>query len=424
VNVAGYLEAELGIGEAARQLIAALDARDVPVAPIGMRTPMTRDKHRFAHRPAPSDGPFTVNVICDNAIAISAFAESFGAHFFEGRYSIGLWFWEVSTFPARWDAAFGHLDEVWAASEHIAAAVRTRSPIPVSTVRLPVEPVGVASAGRAALGLPEGFCFLFVFDYNSVLERKNPLGLVRAFTRAFPAGSGASLVLKAINADKQPAASRQLRDAAAPHPDIHLLESFVSPEEKNALIAGCDCYVSLHRSEGLGLTLAEAMYFERPVIATGYSGNLDFMTDGNGYLVDYELRSIGPGSDPYPPEGEWAEPDVHHAARLMRQVFDHPEEARERGRRAARDIRRTHSADAAGSMLEGRLEELGPRIAAASALPTRGFLDAEPAAPGVSANEALRRRHLRDWAARLADIRRIERRLASPARPTLHNGLR
>jgi hypothetical protein len=148
------------------------------------------------------------------------------------------------------------------------------------------------------------------------------------------------------------------------------------------------------------------------------------MTDGNGYLVDYELRSIGPGSDPYPPEGEWAEPDVHHAARLMRKVFDHPEEARERGRRAARDIRRTHSADAAGSMLEGRLEELGPRIAAASALPTRGFLDAEPAAPGVSANEALRRRHLRDWAARLADIRRIERRLASPARPTLHNGLR
>jgi len=419
VNVAGYLEAELGIGEAARQLITALDAREVPVAPIGMRATMTRDKHRFAHRPAPSDGPFTVNVICDNAIGIPAFAESFGARFFEGRYSIGLWFWEVSTFPACWDAAFGHLDEVWAASEHIAAAVRTRSPIPVSTVRLPVEPVGVASAGRAALGLDEGFCFLFVFDYNSVLDRKNPLGLVRAFTRAFPAGSGASLMLKAINADKQPDASRQLRHAAAPHPDVRLLESFVSPEEKNALIASCDCYVSLHRSEGLGLTLAEAMYFERPVIATGYSGNLDFMTDDNGYLVDYRLRSIGPGNDPYPPEGEWAEPDVDHAARLMRQVFDHPEEARARGRRAARDIRLTHSADAAGRTLEGRLVELGPRIAGAGALRTRSFLDAEPAAPGLSVDEALRRRRMRDWAARLADVRRIERRLASSPAPEM-----
>ena len=417
VNVAGYLEGELGLGEAARQLITALDARDVPVAPIGMRATMTRHKHPFAHRPGASDAPFTVNVICDNAIATPAFAKRFGARFFEQKYSIGLWFWEVSTFPARWDAAFGYLNEVWAASEHVAAAVRTRSPIPVSTVRLPVEPVGVASPGRAALGLPEGFCFLFVFDYNSVLERKNPLGLVRAFTRAFPAGSGASLVLKAINADKQPAASRQLRDAAAPHPDIHLLEWFVAPEEKNALIASCDCYVSLHRSEGLGLTLAEAMYFERPVIATGYSGNLDFMTHGNGYLVDYRLRSIGPGNHPYPPEGEWAEPDVDHAARLMRQVFDYPEEAHERGRRAARDIRRTHSADAAGSILENRLRELGPRIAAAGALATRGFLAAEPAPPGVSAEQALRRRQVMDWAARMADIRHIDRRVASSAAP-------
>lgn len=415
VNVAGYLEAELGIGEAARQLIAALDARDVPVAPIGMRLTTTRDKHRFGHRPAPSDGPFPVNVICDNAIATPAFAKWFGARFFEGRYSIGLWFWEVSSFPARWDAAFGYLDEVWAASEHVATAIRTRSPIPVSTIRLPVEPVGVAPASRAALGVPEGFCFLFVFDYNSVLERKNPLGLVRAFTRAFPAGSGASLLLKAINADQQPAASHQLRQAAAAHPDIHLLESFVSPEEKNALIAACDCFVSLHRSEGLGLTLAEAMYFERPVIATGYSGNLDFMTEGNGYLVDYELRSIGPGNDPYPPEGEWAEPDPDHAARLMRQVFDHSEEARDRGRRAARDIRRTHSADAAGRVVERRLEELEPRIAAAGALSTRGFLDVDPSAPGLSAAELLRRRHMRDWAARMADSRRRERHLAASA---------
>jgi len=413
VNVAGYLEAEVGIGEAARQLIGALDAGRVPVAPIGMPLAKTRLRHPFPNRPAPSDGPFAVNVICDNAVAVPAFAEWFGASFFEARYSIGMWFWEVSTFPARWDSSFGYLDEVWAASEHVAAAVRARSPIPVSTVRLPVEPVGVANAARVALGLPDGFCFLFVFDYNSVLERKNPLGLVEAFTRAFPTGSGASLVLKAVNADRQPAASLRLHAAAADHPDVHLVESFVSPEEKNALIAACDCYVSLHRSEGLGLTLAEAMYFGRPVIATGYSGNLDFMTEENGYLVDHELRPIGPGAEPYQADGEWAEPDLDHAARLMRRVFDHPEEARERGARAAADIRRTHSADAAGRVLEARLEELGPRIAAAGALTTRSFLDSEPAAPGHSAAEALRRRHTTEWAARLADVRRVERRLAS-----------
>ncbi len=119
-------------------------------------------------------------------------------------------------------------------------------------------------------------------------------------------------------------------------------------------VAACDCYVSLHRAEGFGLTMAEAMYLDRPVIATGYSGNLDFMTADNSYLVDHTLVDIGQGSDPYPADGQWAEPDVEHAARLMREVFEHPEQAAERGRAGGRDIRRTHSAQAAGEILRLR----------------------------------------------------------------------
>ena len=116
-----------------------------------------------------------------------------------------------------------------------------------------------------------------------------------------------------------------------------------------------DCYVSLHRAEGFGYTLAEAMWIGKPVIATGYSGNVDYMTPENSYLVDHRLVAIGPGHDPYPAEGVWAEPDIEHAARLMREVFEHREEAARRGERAAREIRASHGPDVAGRVMAERL---------------------------------------------------------------------
>jgi glycosyltransferase involved in cell wall biosynthesis len=357
VNVAGYLNAELGVGEAARQMISALDARGIPLLPVGVVTSWSRRDHSFEYLP-PEQGPFAVNLICVNADMVPDFATKASGGLLERRYSIGLWFWEVSTFPQPSHEAFGFLDEVWGASQHITDAIAAVSPIPVSKVRLPVVPTPPATTTRSALGLPDDFCFLFVFDHHSILERKNPIGLIESFTRAFPPGSGASLVLKSINAEQYPDDRDRVQSAAAGHPDIHLIDRYVTASEKSAMIASCDCYVSLHRSEGFGLTLAEAMYFGRPVIGTGYSGNLDFMTRENSYLVDHTMEAIGPGSEPYPAEGEWAEPDLDHAAHLMRGVFDDHEEADDRGRRGAADIQRSHSPNAAGESVERRLEEI------------------------------------------------------------------
>ena len=123
------------------------------------------------------------------------------------------------------------------------------------------------------------------------------------------------------------------------------------------MIASCDCYVSLHRSEGLGLTMGEAMYFGKPVIATAYSGNLDFMTQENSFLVPHTMVEIGPGAGPYPADKQWAEPDLDRAAELMRRVFEDPESAAEHGRRAAEDIRRTHSPEAAAGTLKTRITQ-------------------------------------------------------------------
>jgi glycosyltransferase involved in cell wall biosynthesis/SAM-dependent methyltransferase len=362
VNVAGYFRAELGVGETARQVVAALERADMPVATVGLSASASRQEHEYETdtvRPT-----FPVNLICVNADMLPTFADQAGPGFFFDRYSIGLWWWETSEFPERYSRAFEPVDEVWVGSHFVADAISAVSPVPVVKVTMPVSMPEIEEFDREDLGLPEGFVFLFVFDYHSVFERKNPLALVEAFEQAFPEGSGASLVLKSINSEHHPEEHARLIEAAKGHRDIHVIDRYVRAAEKNAMFAGCDCYVSLHRSEGFGNTLAEAMYLGKPVIATGYSGNMEFMTPQNSYPVEYTLRPIGDDAGPYPATGEWAEPDVGHAARLMRHVFEDQEEAGERGLRAAEDLRRNHSVEAVGRAMAERIRRVRARLGA------------------------------------------------------------
>jgi glycosyltransferase involved in cell wall biosynthesis/SAM-dependent methyltransferase len=359
VNVAGYFRAELGVGETARQVVAALESAEMPVATVGLSASASRQEHEYETDTV--EPTFPVNLICVNADMLPTFAERAGPGFFFDRYSIGLWWWEINEFPERFLGAFQHLDEVWVGSHFVADAISAVSPIPVVKVTMPVSMPEIEEFDRGDLGLPEGFVFLFVFDYHSVFERKNPLALIEAFQQAFPEGSGASLVLKSINNEHYQVEHGRLIGAAADHRDIYVIDRYVTAAEKNAMFAGCDCYVSLHRSEGFGNTLAEAMYLGKPVIATGYSGNMEFMTPQNSYPVDYTLRPVGDAAGPYPATGEWAEPDIGHAARLMRHVFEDRQEATKRGRRAAEDLRRNHSAEAAGRAMAERIRRVRAR---------------------------------------------------------------
>jgi glycosyltransferase involved in cell wall biosynthesis len=356
VNVVGYISSERGVGEAARQVLTALRSRHIPASEIDTPTEPGEIPGALGHL-AVADHPYDYNLICVNADMLPAVAAGLGPRFFDGRRTAGLWFWEVSKFPEMWLRSFDDLDEVWVASEHIAIALRPLTDKPVRTVRVPVTPGPAAEMTRAELGMPEGFTFLFVFDYRSVFRRKNPLGLVQAFKDAFEPGEGPSLVIKSICAEDFPADRARLAAAIADRPEIHLVEETVSAAAKDAMIANCDCYVSLHRSEGLGLTLAEAMYFGKPVIGTAYSGNLDFMTAENSFLVPYEPAKIGPDAEPYPPDGEWAEPDLDYAARVMKAVAQDPEAAAAKARRAAIDIRHTHSPEASAASIEARIAE-------------------------------------------------------------------
>ncbi len=200
-----------------------------------------------------------------------------------------------------------------------------------------------------------------MIDYFSVTKRKNPLGLVDAYLRAFAPEDGAMLVLKSINGADRVTDLEAVRAAAGERPDILVWDEYLTPERHTALLGCCDAYVSLHRAEGLGLTMAEAMGLGKPVIATGYSGNLEFMDDDIAFLVRSTLTPIGPGVDPYPADARWAEPDLAHAAVLMRKVFDDREHGADIGRRAADAIRSRWSAATVGPRLAAQLEQTRAR---------------------------------------------------------------
>ena len=363
VNVAGFFTSELGVGEAARLLIAGLDAAEIPALPIqGHLAPPSRQEAQFAHA-RPDEAAYPINIICINGDGVPLFAREAGHSFFADRYTIALWWWEAGDPPAEWAAAYEFVDEVWVATQHIYDAIAPTSPVPVVRVTLPVLMPEVAQRTRRELGFPqEGFVFLYLHDYHSVAARKNPTGLIEAFRLAFPPGSGAKLVLKSINADTSPEEHERIVLAAGGHPDITLIDGYVSGAEKNAMIAHCDCYVSLHRSEGFGLTVAEAMLLAKPVIATRYGGTQEFLNDENAYLVDWEPARIGEGAFPYPPDGVWAEPDLDQAAALMRRVLAEPEQARARGAIAREQMLERHSPQVAGATMRRRLELIHERM--------------------------------------------------------------
>jgi glycosyltransferase involved in cell wall biosynthesis/2-polyprenyl-3-methyl-5-hydroxy-6-metoxy-1,4-benzoquinol methylase len=355
VNIAGYFRAELGVGEAARLLTAAIEAAGVPHSTFTYDVTPSRKAHAFSER-GDRRAPYDVNILCVNADQTAAFARNAGPGFFEGRYTIGYWFWELDRFPPSMHHAFDYVDEVWTATHFVASGIRAIGRRPVTTIPLPVlVPAISPGVTRESLGLPSSFLFLFVFDFFSILERKNPIGLIDAFSRAFRPGEGPTLLIKTINGHRKLTDLERVRAAAAGRPDILIVDDYYSAEQKNSLMGLCDCYVSLHRSEGLGLTMAEAMALGKPVIATGYSGNIDFMTPENSYLVDYAMSEVPAECDPYPRGTLWADPSLDQAAEVMRHVYADRGEAMARGQRARTDILARHTPAASAAAVNERL---------------------------------------------------------------------
>jgi glycosyltransferase involved in cell wall biosynthesis len=283
-----------------------------------------------------------------------------------GVYRIGVWYWESETAPPAWAQLGSCLQEVWAPSRFVAEALRRILSIPVVHMPVGLAIGSVAPVGRAYFGLPtDKFLFLFMFDMYSIMERKNPLGVIRAFRHAFRPNEPVALVLKVSNGAANRENLGRLVEAAR-SAGVTVIDRLLSREDSYALLGACDCYVSLHRAEGLGLTLAEAMLLGKPVIATGYSGNLDFMTPANSLLVEHERVAVTEDLPVYSKGSVWAEPSTAHAAQCMRWVYEHPEEARALGSRARVEAGAALSVEAAGRRMAQRLRDIQTGMAATS----------------------------------------------------------
>jgi glycosyltransferase involved in cell wall biosynthesis len=361
INVGGYLRTESGMGSAVRGYLRALRSLSVPVALKDLSAVSGNRAEDRTVTAFDADHPHDVNLVCGDVEHHFAILSHLGKEFFRGRYNVALWAWELPRFPERWYDRFAYYDEIWVPSSFIANALAPVSPIPV--VRVPPvltpEDRGSRDRGRRRLGAAPGeYVYLFVFDFHSRFQRKNPLGVIDAFKRAFAPAEPARLVIKCVNADFDREHFAALGAAAEGYP-ITIHDGYWPAQDVRDLTAACDCYVSLHRSEGVGLTITDAMALGKPVIATGWSGNMDFMNVSNSYPVRYDLVEIGRHAGQYRAGETWAEPSAAHAAELMRRVYENREEAQVRGRAAEREIAAHYAEESVAAVIRERLTVIG-----------------------------------------------------------------
>jgi GT2 family glycosyltransferase/glycosyltransferase involved in cell wall biosynthesis len=375
VNIAGYIASEKGVGEGVRSDIRTMQAAGIPYVLNNFADPGSSNQDiTFEH--FSFGNPYPTNLMHINADAMPEFARRKGKAYFANHYNIGYWAWELSEFPKEWHASFQYLDEIWVPSNFTLESVSRAAPIPV--VRVPhclTEELPTLAVDRSHFGLPrEPFIFLFIFDFHSYMERKNPAAVIDAFKKAFHKNDDVLLVFKCSRPEFNPAGFRAIRERAQGIP-FQVIDQVLGREEINTLIRLSDCYVSLHRSEGFGLTIAEAMNLEKPVVATAYSGNMDFMTAGNSFPVKYRLVELDQDHGPYKKGNLWAQPDVDHAAQQMRFIYDNRDAAREIGRKARQDVLRQLSPKAVGELVKERL----------AAVSRRGHLDVQPIVANIPA---------------------------------------
>jgi glycosyltransferase involved in cell wall biosynthesis len=363
VCVGGYLRDESGWGAAARGYVRALRRLGVPTRLEDFSALTSNRSGDDTMTSGETLEDWDVNLMCIDAGQHFAVLSRAGDGLFDRRYNIGAWAWELQRFPERWYDRFAYYDEIWVGSSFIASALAPISPIPVIRIPPVLAPLTLASDTDDRIAWrrrPDEFVFLFMFDVHSHMARKNPLAIVDAFRRAFRPDDPVRLILKCVNAESDPEGFGALMDRASGAAiDVHA--GYIPSSSVRSLVAACDAYVSLHRSEGIGLTIAEAMGLGKPVIATGWSGNTDFMDVSNSCPVDYRLVEIEENVGPYHGGEVWAEPSVEHAAELMRFVVDHRDQAQARGHQARQTILRDYSEAPIAGLVRQRLEIISQR---------------------------------------------------------------
>lgn len=359
VNLIGDVRAEIGLGQSCRLLADMLNVCKFDFAIYDYQLPnVPHSENEKWDTYITKELPYNINLIHINPFELKTYFIESDINIWKGRYNIGFWLWELEEFPDEWITCVGMLDEIWTPSEFASNSIRKKVNIPVTTIPYWITTPFKENCGREYFGLPENkFLFLTMYDCNSTIERKNPIGTIKAYKQAFPIEEeGVGLVIKMNNAKMQEV--EFIEELLEGYKNVYFIKDTLQKEVVNSLIRSVDVFSSLHRAEGFGLVLAEAMQMGTPTIATDWSSNTEFMNSDVACMVDYAFTILDHDSNLYKKGSRWADPKISEAAKYMRRLYEDREFYVSIKEKAFVHVEKVLGKNRTISLLEGRIEKI------------------------------------------------------------------
>lgn len=364
INLIGFIQGENGLGQSCRLLAKNIQTAGIPFTIYPITQASLENNETAWDKYFDFHAPFGINVIHVNPLEMPSTITKSYRSLLDNRYNIGFWLWEMECFPDRWLDRLAWLDEIWTPSEFISCGIRQKTKLPVYSIPYGLEAPLDPTCDRKRFGLPEDvFLFLIIGDGRSVVERKNPLGAVKAYVNAFlPSDCSVGLVLKLAQIDVE--TLRKIHSLLDGYPNIIWINNILPKEMINSLIKCVDVLLSLHRSEGFGLVMAEAMLLGIPVVSTNWSANTEYMDRTIACMLDYRIVTLQRDIPPYSKGDCWADPDIMHATRCMQKLRDDPIFYSALAEKAKSHIATHLSPARMGYLLRERVDAIMPSILA------------------------------------------------------------
>lgn len=363
LNVVGFARSVIGIAEDVRMAVKSAQAADIAVSVIDapMSGPASEDHSLDAlivDRPA-----HRVALYCLPPPELARLQLEGGQRLLaSGTYNIGGVHWELPSWPEHLNCFASQMDEIWVYTRYVKEALGSLTDKPVVHMPLAVEVAPAMAPDRSVWGLPpSSFLFLVMFDGKSWVSRKNPAAAIHAFRKAFPTDQGVGLVIKAMGIDSGSVAWQSVASMVEQDSRIHVINKVLDKQEVWRLMASCDAYVSLHRAEGFGRIIAEAMLLGVPTVTTNFSGNTDFCLPATSYLVDGPLVPLKDDDYLFARGQHWCDPDIDEAAQKLRELVDDRRKRDQIVVSAQQHIERHYSVDVVGAAYRKHLQALRAR---------------------------------------------------------------
>lgn len=359
INFIGGIRADNGLGQSCRLVASEIASCGLPftIYNYEQTSNLEQTNHSF-DEDITNTHPYNINLLHINPRELGIALLQLKPSILNGKYNIGFWLWELEEFPEEWCCYFRFFDEIWTPSEFISHAIRKKTTLPVTTIPYAVSAEIDPTISRKDFALPNhSFLFLMAYDSSSIGERKNPIGTIQAFQQTFlPEDFSVGLVIKAVHLKQ--VELKQLKKICGKYKNIYILTKSMEKKKFNSLLYCCDVFLSLHRAEGFGLILAEAMYLGKPVIATNWSANTEFMNKETACLIDYNLITLTKDYGPFLKGQRWADPKIGQAAEEMKKLKEQKDYYQKKSRLAKTSIQQLLNKERIHKLCADRLYQI------------------------------------------------------------------